>query len=96
MSQRKTLSSSLASSSSITDPAVASFIAKTEKNPFILPSDEEVFTLREKMREERERTRFSQATKKVWERDDMHSTLSMTRKTIAQIGTCISYIIQIL
>jgi hypothetical protein len=95
MSQRKTLSSSLASSS-IADPAVASFIAKTEKNPFILPSDEEVFTLREKMREERERTRFSQATKKVWERDDMHSTLSMTRKTIAQIGTCISYIIQIL
>jgi len=80
------MSKSLGKSSSTLDTGIASFIAKTEKNPFILPSDEEVFTLREKMRDERERTRHLQTSKKVWERDDMNSTLSMTRKTIAQIG----------
>jgi hypothetical protein len=66
--------------------ALASFVAATERNPFVLPSDEEVFRLRETERQHRDDQRHAQASQKLWERADASSTLTMTRKMIQQIG----------
>lgn len=65
--------------------AVATFVNASERNPFVLPSDEEVFQLREQDRERREALRETQASQKLWDRSES-STLAMTRKMIAQIG----------
>ena len=67
------------------DGGVASFVASTERNPFVLPSDEAVFQMREHERERRDALRESQAAQKLWERGDA-SNLAMTRKMISQIG----------
>ena len=56
-------------------------------NPFVLPSDEEVFQMRKNESERRDALRESQAGQKLWERGDV-SNLAMTRKMIAQIGAC--------
>ena len=69
------------------DGGVASFVASVERNPFVLPSDEEVFQMREHERERRDALRESQAGQKLWERGDA-SSLAMTRKMISQIGAC--------
>jgi hypothetical protein len=67
------------------DPALATFQAATEMNPFVLPSDEEVFQMRKNESERRDALRESQAGQKLWERGEV-SNLAMTRKMIAQIG----------
>ena len=83
-----TRSSTMRSAPGASSDALASFVAATERNPFVLPSDEEVFRLRETERQHRDDQRHAQASQKLWERADASSTLTMTRKMIQQIGEC--------
>ena len=55
-------------------------------NPFCLPSDEEVFHLREKEREELKETRKRLKKLKVWEKTTQASRLATTKSVREQLA----------
>lgn len=54
-------------------------------NPFILPSDDEIFRQRELERKRKEEARMATQGKKIWEKTEYSSTLTRTRKMIADM-----------
>jgi hypothetical protein len=57
-----------------------------ERNPFSLPSDEDVFRLRQLEREHAAELRATQRTQKLWEKTDYSSTLARTRKELEAVA----------
>jgi len=64
------------------------------ENPFCLPSDEEVFHLREKERQELEETRKKLKKLKVWEKTTQASRLSSTKSIREQLAPATQDIIR--
>ena len=58
---------------------------ESEPNPFKLPSDEEVFRLRETERKEKEELRQRRASQKVWEKSTGSSRMGMTMRVADDI-----------
>lgn len=56
-----------------------------DKNPFVLPTDEEAFRLRETEKRENEQRRATQRNMPIWERLETTGTLSKTRRMVEQI-----------
>lgn len=56
-----------------------------DRNPFILPSDEDVFKMRELERRKKEEQRHAHKSMRIWEKTEYSSTLTNARKAIGDL-----------
>lgn len=57
-----------------------------ERNPFVIPSDQDVWAMREQERVRKEEARRSNLTTKIWDKTELQSTMTRTRKLIQQMA----------